>query len=481
MLKTQQSIFNVNLLFGFVLIVSPWLVLLLGSFFTGHSITNLVPVWSDELEYWHEVLSLSQKGLNHGYYTYNEVIPAFSTFGPHGFGVVSVYALFAKVFGWKVYSIVVANAFFMSLAFLFLILILKPTVKQITFIILLTITFVPFLLFSTTSMSEGLNYALIAIYFALIYRFIQRGEKKLLLALIAVCTVFSLIRIIYIILFLPILFIRNREFMFDRKLLLFISIWLIFSVVLFVINGLFVSPFPDSFLHELFTTNGIIGKTELFFSHFFQNIIKFINPLSDNILQTAGRYILLIVLFYSLIKSGTFQFKPKKIRIDFFVVNLILFFVLIITFAAYDVFDWRDYRVFAPVLYGCMLFLIFNSNKFELYSLLVINVLVLVVSLLKPQIWESFNEGRLSPITENVLLRKIEFIDNPTNNFDNTLVVQSFNQNMVLNVPAGIGISVVDSLSDGLKSKYIFSAKELNLKTHKLLYSDKSGYLYKIN
>ena len=116
--KTQWSL-------SLLLIASPWFLLYFTTCFIHHSVLNSVPCWSDELAYWHEVLSLSQKGLNFGYYSMNEVLPAHLSFGSHGFGTVSVYALYAKIFGWKPFSIVIANAFFMSVAFLFLTALVK--------------------------------------------------------------------------------------------------------------------------------------------------------------------------------------------------------------------------------------------------------------------------------------------------------------------------------------------------------------------
>ena len=477
-LNKIQHLNKSRLFSGVILISSPWLILFVFSIITGHLISESVPVWSDELAYWHEILSLSQKGLQHGYYTYNEVAPVLSSFGSHGFGTVTVYALFAQVFGWKTYSIVIANTFFMSLAFLFLFIMLKPTAKIICFVLLFTVSYSPYLLFSVTSMSEGLNYALLIVYFVFLYAFIQRDNMVLFLSLLAICTAFSLVRIIYIVLFLPVLFIRNKESKFDFKLLIYALFWLVFSAILFVVNGRFISPYPDSFLKELFSAIGITGKVSLFAVHFADNLLNFVNPFSDNLLQVLERYFTLVVLIYSLLKSGMMHSKQKKIEIRYFVVFLILFLVLLITFGAYDVFDWRDYRVLAPVLYGCVLYLILNANSFELSGLLAVNVLVLVFLIFTPQTCKLFSDGRYSKPLKNNVLARIKYTNNASNCFDNTLAVKSFNQQTVLSLPVGIGITTVDSLSDFLHSKYIYTEKKMDFKTYKLIDFDRWGYLY---
>ena len=89
-----------------------------------------------------------------------------------------------------------------------------------------------------------------------------------------------------------------------------------------------------------------------------------------------------------------------------------------------------------------------------------------------------FNESKYSKPMENKMLSGIKYTTNTRTCFDNTLVVKLFNQHLVMNVPAGIGISTEDSLSDKLCSKYIFSEKALKLKKYRLINSDKQGYLY---
>ncbi len=483
MIKILRSTLDFKLFLNLLLIVSPWLILIGFSLISGHFITESIPVWSDELSYWHEIFSLSQKGFHHGYYTYNEIIPSISNFGPHGLGTVSVYTLFAKFFGWKSYSMIIANAFFISIAFCILVIIVKPASKVITFIFLFTITYTPYLLFSITSMSEGLNYALVIVYFSLLHILIQHKRKTVFILLLVVCTYFSIIRIIYILFFLPLLFVLKKEYKFDSKLFLYFGFWILFSVILFIFSSWFVSPYPDSFLNELFKVNGLNQKISLFTAHFVANLKNFVNPFSDDILQVLERYFVFIVLIYSFIKSKLLRTKFKRIEIRYFVVFLILFSVFLITVAAYDVFDWRDYRVLAPVLYGSILFLMLNSNPYNFYSSLAINCIIFVFLIISPALTKFLNEKRFEKPKVNEILNRIEYTTNEKSTFENTIAVKSFTQHIVLNVPAGIGISTVDSFSDNLHSKYIFSEIILTLKTYQLIDYNGIGYLYskKIN
>jgi len=480
MIKTLRSALNFKLFACLLLIALPEILLFITTdIIVHHSVFDSVPCWSDELAYWHEILSFSQKGFNFGYYTVNEALPTCMSFGTHGFGAVSIYALFGKIFGWKAYSMVIANAFFMSLAFLFLDSGVKISTKNLLYILLFSLTYMPLILFSSTSMTELLNYSVLIVYVGMLFTYFKRGGKRRLVFLLLFSTAISFIRIIYIVLFLPVLFKRKKEFQFDLKFLIYLVFWIVLSVVLFFLNNLFVSPYPESFLNKLLASKDFSDFISNFAVHFLQNTLNFFNPVSENIIQVLERYFVIFVCLVSLIKSNLLQIGFKKIKIEYFVVFLILFLFLLINIAAYDVFDWRDFRVMSPVLFGCVLFLMLNNKHLILYSSLAINLLGVFFLIISPQILESFNQNRYEKPVENNMLNRIEFTENPSSRFENTIVVQQFNPNIVLNIPAGIGISYSEVLSDKLKSKYIYSDKKLTLNTYKIVDSNKSGYLYK--
>lgn len=471
--KTQLSL-------RLLLIISPWIVLFCTTCIIAHqSVFHSVPCWSDELAYWHEILSFSQKGFDFGYYTINETVPACFSFGTHGFGTVSIYALFGKIFGWKTYSIVIANSVFVSLAFLIILSIVKISTKKILLILFFSLTYPPLLLFSSTSMSELLNFSVLIIYFSLLHEYFKYEKKKWLLFLLIFCTAISFIRIIYIVLYLPLFFKRINKFRFDFKLLLYFVLWLVISGILFLLNNLFVSPYPGSFLNELFISKGFPEFVRIFATHFIENTWNFINPFSENIIQVLQRYFLISVLLICLVKSTIFQSKFKKMDVDYFIVFFILILFLLITIGAYDVFDWRDYRVLAPVLFGCILYLILNNKRPAIYCAIAFNIIGILILLFSPQIIKSFNKGRYTEPLGNSILNHIEYTAHPVSRFENTIVVQQFNTNVVLNIPAGIGIGNSDEFSDKLKSRYIYSDKKLKLKTYKLVDSNKYGVLYR--
>ena len=468
--KTQWSL-------SLLLIASPWILLFITTSLIAHqSVYNSVPCWSDELGYWHEILSFSTKGIESGYHCINETIPTCLYFGTHGFGTVSVYTLYEKIFGWNLYSMVIANALFTSLAFFILTALVKMSAKNLLFIVFFYLTYTPLILYSSTSMTELLNFSILIVYFGFLYRYSKQDGNKWLVILLLFCTAISFIRIIYIILFLPVLFKKVERLNF--KSMITLVLWIVFSGLLFVLNNLFVSPYPDSFLNDLLNSNSFTDFFTDFTSHFLENSWNLINPFSENSIQVLQRYFLMVVIIICFIKSNVIQSKFKKLDSEFFIVFLILFLFVLINIGAYDVFDWRDYRVLAPILFGCIVYLILNDKTGIIFSSFVFNMVGILFLFLSPQIVESFNKGRYTKPLENPLLNHIEYRMHTASRFENTIVIQELSPAVVLNIPAGIGISYCEVLTDTLKSKYLFSKNKLKLKTYHIINSNTTGYLY---
>jgi hypothetical protein len=203
-----------------------------------------------------------------------------------------------------------------------------------------------------------------------------------------------------------------------------------------------------------------------------------LNPFSDDKIQVLLRYFVIISCMYCLVKSKILQSRFKSFTFEYFIVFLILFSFILINIAAYDVFDWRDYRVLAPVLFGCVVFLILSGKRDMIFFSLAMNFLGVIFLIVSPEIVESFNKGRYTKPIENKVLNQIRYTENPTTRFQNTIVVQNFTKDIVMNVPAGIGITHAEELSDELQSNYIFSKNKLKLSTYKIINSNEMGYLY---
>ncbi|MDU1891284.1 MAG: hypothetical protein E6767_11390 [Dysgonomonas sp.] len=465
------------------LILSPWIILFITIFLSKGSISDLHPTWSDELGYWHEVLSFSEKGFNFGYYTLNEEAPTLLSFDVHGFGTISAYVPFAKVFGWNYNSIAIANNVYLSLAFLLMVLFVKPSLKKILFITIFCISYMPLILYSSTSMSELLNYALLIIYFSLLYTLIksESHKKKIFILLLIFCTYISSVRIIYGTLFLPILLEYYKITSFNFKFFKLSGITIIITALLFYINNLFISPFPESFLKNLIASGSVVEFVIALGKHSTENIINYISPFYGKIEEICFRYFMLLIMVLIFWKTELIQTKFRKWNSTYFISFIVLIFFFVINITIYDIFS-GCYRVTAPLFFCVILFLTLFNNTLIIKLAITANLITGLLSYALPENRRKYIlvKERYTSITINKTVNSINFIENASSPFDNSIIIDEyFDANIILSLPAGIGFSILShDITDNCKSNYIFSKKELKLNTYKIIKESNKGFLY---
>lgn len=126
----------------------------------GINYSMLLPAWNDEVGWWTQVNTLLDYGKALGYNGYNGTHAIIGTSGPWGPFPLFPYVLFGKIYGWKLYSMALANMTFLSLALLIYLCLTKPDNKQKMYLIITYCLMAITVGYSMTSMSEGLRYAL---------------------------------------------------------------------------------------------------------------------------------------------------------------------------------------------------------------------------------------------------------------------------------------------------------------------------------
>lgn len=144
-----------------MLLVLPFVCLFAVSICFGYkgSVEIYVPIWNDEISWWSQIDALIQYGHPLGYVGYNETHAQIGTFGPWGIAPLLPYALFGKIFGWQLHSMAIANTCFLSLSLLLLIIMTRPTNRQIILIMIIYLSSYITIVYSFSSMAEGLRYS----------------------------------------------------------------------------------------------------------------------------------------------------------------------------------------------------------------------------------------------------------------------------------------------------------------------------------
>ncbi|HOH74237.1 MAG TPA: hypothetical protein PKW38_00490 [Paludibacteraceae bacterium] len=454
----------------------PWILMsLLSYWYFDGSIIDLSPLWSDELSYWHESLSFSQKGFNFGYYTFYEELPNLFSFGTHGIGTISVYAFFANFFGPQYYLIPVANAMLLSFSFIYIVLMEKDK-KKLIMIFLFISTFTPLLLYINSSMSEILNYSLMLIYVLLMSCYSKKESRYCFFLLLMYVTIMAFVRVYYVLLFIPILYLRIKSFSFKFWGLMLLL--LIYAAVLYYIVSLFVSPYPFGYLTDLFNEDSISAFMTSLCCHFCNNLGRFFLFSSSGV-ENLQRYYYFIIM----VSSFGYWYYSGKVKRMYFIIFGIMFLFMNTVVCFYDVFDWRDFRTLSPILLSCVVFFIIEcKNKKVLnyvFLLCVVANVFVFIRMNKTNVYYETNKDRYIDV-ENCDLSQFVKYRNGLTKYDNTILVTSFDRNLLLSIPIGLGITFVDEISDKYMSKYACSDKKINLNTYQLLgLLDCGYYLYK--
>ncbi len=163
--NARNKISNPNImryLFYAVAVMLPFLIVAVLLILNGFGIKTsmLLPVWNDEVSRWNQINTMVHCSKPLGYYGYNGTHAEIGTWGPWGWASLLPYCIFGKVFGWNFNSIAIANMTFLSLSITIFLALTKPKIKQILLILFIYISSVITIVYSITSMAEGLHYSL---------------------------------------------------------------------------------------------------------------------------------------------------------------------------------------------------------------------------------------------------------------------------------------------------------------------------------
>lgn len=163
-------------------VLLPWIVNFCMMKFLGHGMFEVVPYFNDEVNYWHLIGDMLEYGKPIGYMGFYGTHAPVGTFGFHGFVILLPYYLFARIFGLHFYTLAVCNMTLVSLGLLLLILLLRPSVKNM--LITGGLLTLPSMVskFYSTSMLEGINVFLAVVFGVLFVKILDTGRRRYMAA-----------------------------------------------------------------------------------------------------------------------------------------------------------------------------------------------------------------------------------------------------------------------------------------------------------
>ena len=426
-------------------------ILLLIFFLTGENPFLSIPEWSDEIAYWSQIRNFADVGFSNGYQGIWPEISKIGAFGNHGIGPILLYGLYSLIFGWELNSIVICNALWIVMAFTLVRVIIKPRITVMLSIMLMYLMYLPILKYHATSMTEIPNYAILVITFTFLAAY-QKSRKSYWVPIIIFVICFSVLyRQINIVLFIPLAYVYS-EYKINKKFFLAAIIFGGTVLLAYSLKSYTAAQYSMGYLSSLSSLESLGEVIASLTKHSIQNIIAFISLKSaDGLVQIAQRYlyagitIWIAILAFMKRKNSESIAKKYDVEPTFIIAAFVAFTSWGIVIGGYDVFDWRDYRSLAPVLWAVVFYCII-TNKFEkkhIASILTVLVLSCGVFIATDNFGDFVRPSQaltLSNASVEKVLKSVEYTEDAETPYENTLIYNQFHTDVAYLMPKGIGI-----------------------------------------
>lgn len=440
--------------------VSAWL---LARVYLGKNLADYTPFWSDEILNWSQVAAFARAGFQGGYFTVNEQAAAFSwaRFYAHGPAYPMFYGAIAALVGWETTSPPLFNMLALSLALGIFILAVKPDLRQLALLGLALASFWSWQFYLVTSMREVLDHAFAILLAVFFIQAIWQPERKSLawyLLFAGYLAWLAWFKVNWSFLFLPFFLIARQRL--GLKIWQAVLIALLLIGLSFYVYSQAAAPYPN-FSQEFFEALKISPNRGLraLTGHIEDNLRNLVNPRHSLLWLLMRAQLLAGMLFGAWLvwKAGGDR-QAAQTGLLLAVSGAMLFTA---TIFIYDVYSWRDYRVFSSLVLFFSLMLL-ACRRFAYLVLLIISNLALVpvfLGLYAEIMPASFSVDGASLQELSQELSKTILFEPGQDGWANTLLVPSAiaRNPLILAVPAGIGISwfTAQQQLKRIKSRYL--------------------------
>lgn len=451
-------------------LVTCWLVYV----YLDRSMTGFVPQSSDGIGHWHQVATFRAAGFNGGYYTVNEQ-PAsvpnlhFSAHGPMYPLILGTLTAFS---GWHLNSPIFVNLAVLTVSIALFIWYVRPNTIQSVFTGLTLLTCLPLHLYMASSMREVVIAAFLIFAATLLWDVCIRSYEttfRRLMLLFVVLLVLTLLKATNALLLLP-------AFLAARYRLGITAVWAsclagLFMVIFSFSSLILCAPYPSylSGLSDAFSRSlreGVLSLT----LHAAENTKNFFS-IEANPLWILVRAQMLLAS----IAGGWMLWRAHGKGIT------VLAGITILTASAgtavaaiflYDVYDWKDYRLFFPFVL-MIAFLLIAQKRFMLVALMIAGNMALL-----PHFLDTYKRAIAPAFPEQQTIASIQAFaaqltpvmpyDEKRNGWQNTLLIplSLVEERLLLGVPPGIGISFFFSPDylGNVKSRYLLLDRKSYMK-----------------
>ncbi len=349
------------------------MTLVLLQIYFGETPAAYAPYYSDEIYYWHEALDFSAVGFQGGYYTFEEkpAKTSFSRFDAHGPVFPMFYGALGQVFGWGPATGLYGNLFFFTAALAGFLALVRPdsaTLRRATLVVALAW---PLHLYMPSMMQESLHLGGAVLLAGVFYLLLERRDSCSPGFFIGSCLLLfflSVLRTTWAFLWAP-FFLASLRRPTAARLAWVGALSLPWMFAFFWLVLYWGAPFPYGILPELreLSQSNPGALWGHFWGHAYDNLVLLIKVDGKYLLPDVQQYLLLAVLAVTAYSVWKREEGRRSGLFIVYVLGSLLGFVIFF----YELFNWGDYRVFAPVLLLCVFLSLASKRRLWIASLFV--------------------------------------------------------------------------------------------------------------
>lgn len=434
-------------------------------------------LWTDEATYCAILKTWSAEGLHGfmgnaiGYYGYNgghALVGHGSAWNPL---LLWPYSIVSRIFGYSTSVMWYSNVIFLSLSLLLFVLLTKPNIKNLIYLLILEAVSSPIILYMSTGMTELLRYSYAIVLAGLIFRLFEYESDNFILRYIVtpLTILFMMQAYIFFVFIVPVYMwgiLRKKK------------IWV---RILGVILGSGISGGGSYLLFHFISSNYDTYKAEAIINALSApNFIEAIRQLwwvIEEELKGSVLFLLygayghgligwylkasVLVVIYALIMLIICLIKKKKCFT--YVISVFCFVLFNGAFwMLYSIEPFTLYRSTAIVFIFSLYLMMANKDSKDFIPLIIFAIGMIYV----PVNEEEFSEGRylskeeaddLKALEDNLL--NVIMVNDSADAWDSTVFMYTMEPNAILSVPAGAGVNL---MFDGIIPKeagYLFFSK----------------------
>jgi hypothetical protein len=355
---------------------------------TEYTISDFLPGYSDMSDFIliNTAIKLGSFSRNAGYngFMWEDDILSVAPvlfYGGRGFFMVVPYIILGKIIGWGGAAPIVIHLILLAIAFS-IVYFCTNNIKKTVAVQLLTLSFIPFLMFFGTMMMEVQMYAWAIVLAALTYAYMNRPCWRSRLGLLTAIVLASFAKITNAVFLVPYLTVAVWQLLSGRaepkevrkQLWLNLCIGIVTILAIggaFAITGRFIAPYQ--YFRSMFAEHWSYSRSEALYMllvHVKQNTRNYFDP-SETPIFVALRY--MIFGYALLLLANAFvTVDNSKLKVCFRIQSLCLCLLLtsevLLTIMFYDVYDWRDFRILAPVFFAVIVYSVLDYKQFAILA-----------------------------------------------------------------------------------------------------------------